>query len=156
MRLGPASIAKIVIACSVLAPVNDVAACSEPDYVPFSGGVKIVCSIDWKTGGERESALFVPLDGDRWIAWIQGGTYTVKAVEMSATTNSCTGLALVGRQRDFLYRVFIEAESSTILANLEHENPQRADEGHGHCKMLDEEYYEVEIQLTEENGRDQP
>ena len=151
MRLGPASIANLVVACSALAPVATAVACDEPDYVPFSGGVKIVCSIDWKTGGEGESALFVPLDGDRWIAWIQGGTYTVQTVEMSATTNSCTGLALVGRKRDFLYRVFIEAESSTILANLEHENPDRADEGHGECKMLDEEYYEVQIHAIDEN-----
>ena len=70
---------------------------------------------------------------------------------MSATTNSCTGLALVGRHRDFLYRVFIEAESSTILANLDHENPERADEGHGQCKMLDEEYYEVDIRAVDES-----
>lgn len=151
MRLGPASIANIVVACSVFAPVYAAAACSEPDYVPFSGDVKIVCSIDWKTGGERESALFAPLDGERWVAWIQGGTYTVQTVEMSATTNSCTGLALVGYYRDFLYRVFIEAESSTILASLEHENPARADEGHGHCRMLDEEYYDLDIRAVDEN-----
>ena len=152
MRLSPASIAIIVVACSVFTPLSVFAACDEPDYVPFSGGVKIVCSIDWKTGGERESAFFVPLDTDRWVAWIQGGTYTVQSVMMSATTNSCTGLALVGRKRDFLYRVFIEAESSTILANLEHENPERADEGHGHCKMLDEEFYEVEIRASDEQN----
>ena len=92
------------------------------------------------------------LERDRWVAWIQGGAYTVQTVEMTETTNSCTGLALVGRDRDFLYRIFIEAESSTILANLEHENPERADEGHGHCKMLDEEYFEVDIRATGEDN----
>ena len=151
MRIGPTNVATLAVAASLFSSVTPAIACDEPDYVPYSGGVKIVCSIDWKTGGEHESTLFVPLDRERWIAWIQGGTYTVQTVEMSETTNSCAGLALVGRDRDFLYRVFIDADSSTILANLEHENPDRADVGHGHCKMLDEEYYEVEIRAADEH-----
>ena len=148
MRTGMNRIARLAVVACLLSPTLAFATCNEPDYVPFSGDTKIVCSIDWKTGGERESAMFAPLGGDRWVGWIHAGSYAVQAIAMNATSNSCAGLALVGRRGDFLYRVFVDADSSTILANLEHDDPNRQDRGFGDCKILDETSHEIEVRQS--------
>lgn len=145
MRFVLHAIAVFLIGSFVVATHPAAAACAEPDYLPFQGDVKVLCAIDWREAGENDNALFVPLGGDRWAGWIHSGSYTVRSIEMLATVNSCNGLSLVGRVDDFLYRAFIEAESSTILVNLVRDDPRLNDQGHGDCRVLDEESYSLDV-----------
>ena len=150
MRPGPPKTAVVAIAVGLLSMDPAAATCAEPDYLPFQGDVKIACAINWRDAGENDSAFFVPLGGDYWAGWLHSGSYRVKAIDMMATTNSCTGLTLVGRVDDYVYRVFIEAESSTILINLVRDDPRRNDQGHGDCRVLDEEAFSIEVEAVEE------
>ena len=145
MRIGLNTIAVIAAASSLISVQPAAAACAEPDFLPFQGDVKVICAIDWREAGENDSAMFVPLGGDLWAGWIHSGSYTVRSIEMLATTNSCNGLSLVGRVDDFLYRIFIEAESSTILVNLVRDDTRLNDQGHGDCRIVDEESYSLSI-----------
>ena len=149
MRLAPPKSAALAIAVGAFSADPAAAACNEPDYVPFSGDVKIACAIDWSEAGENDTALFAPLGGDRWVGWIHSGSYNVRALDMMATTNSCNGLALVSRVDDFLYRVFIDAESSTILINLVRDDPRRNDQGHGDCKILEEDDFSIDVYASD-------
>ena len=148
MRLSLAHLVGASVVLSLLLPAPAPAACAEPDFVPFSGDVKIACAIDWREAGENDTALFVPMGNDIWTGWVHSGTYTVRSIEMMATTNSCNGLALVGRVDDFLYRIFIEAETSTILVNLVRDDPRLNDQGHGDCRLLDEAEYTIDLRET--------
>ena len=145
MRLSLTYLASTAAVLSLLLPAKAMAACAEPDFVPFSGDVKIVCAIDWQEAGENDSALIVPLGNDLWSAWVHSGTYTLRSIEMLATTNSCNGLSLVGRVDDYVYRIFIEAETSTILVNLARDDPRLNDQGHGDCRLLNEEEYAIDL-----------
>ena len=75
------------------------AECRDPSYIPFSGDVKLICTIKWKRAGVEDSALLAPLDNERWVAWIHSSIYETQAVPMTVTANSCEGLALVGRYK---------------------------------------------------------
>ena len=145
MRPGPPKIAVLAIAAGLLWMDPAAATCAEPDFLPFQGDVKIICAIDWREAGENDTALFVPKGNDLWAAWVHSGSYTVQSLEMLATTNSCNGLSLVGRRDDFQYRIFIEAESSTILVNLVRDDARLNDQGHGDCKVIDEEEYALDL-----------
>ena len=145
MRPVLKSMAILAATAVAFAPAPGFTTCAEPDYLPFQGDVKIACAIDWRDAGENDTALFAPLGGDYWAGWVHSGSYSVRAIDMLATTNSCNGLSLVGRVDDYQYRVFIDAESSTILINLVRDDPRLNDQGHGDCRVLDEENYEVDV-----------
>ena len=145
MRPGLRNIAIFAAAAVLLAPAPGFTTCAEPDYLPFQGNVKIACAIDWRDAGENDTALFAPLGGDYWAGWVHSGSYNVRAIDMLATTNSCNGLSLVGRVDDYQYRVFIDAESSTILINLVRDDPRLNDQGHGDCRILDEEDFRIQV-----------
>ena len=93
----------------------------------------------------KESALFMPVDNQTWIAWIDSTAYDLHPVVMNVTTNSCSGLALVGRTSKRLYRVIIEADSQRIIANMEVDDSGQKDDGSGLCKVLDEDAYRIDL-----------
>ena len=91
----------------------------------------------WDNAEIHEPILFTPLGERRWTGWIHNSAYFMQPVTMTETSNSCAGLALVGRNGDFLYRIFAEADTFTVLINLEHTDERRDDRGFGECKILD-------------------
>ena len=137
MRESNMSWYRAVVILAVFAAAAAAADCRNPDFKPYDGDVQVVCWIDWEAAGIREAALFTPLGNMRWTGWIHSSGYFIQPVMMTETSNSCAGLALVGRNGDFLYRIFAEADTFTLLVDLEHTDEKRNDRGFGECKILD-------------------
>ena len=127
---------RAVVILAAFAAATASADCRNPNFKPYDGDVQVVCWIDWEKAGISEPALFTPLGDMRWIGWIHSSGYFMEPVTMTETSNSCAGLALVGRNGDFLYRLFAEADTFTLLVNLEHADEKRNDRGFGECKIL--------------------